>query len=98
MKLTIGFACVWAGAVCAAIPELDEGVYIQSGGGPLAVSSYSAPSVIDWNNDGKKDLLVGQFDKGYVWLFLNQGTDAQPAFGAGTNVYVGSTPITTSYG
>ena len=98
MKLTISLACLWAGAVCAAIPELDEGVYIQSGNGPLAVDYYSAPSVIDWNNDGRKDLLVGQYYYGYVWLFLNQGTDAQPAFGAGQQVRAGSQPITTSYG
>jgi hypothetical protein len=98
MKLTIGLACLWTGAVCAAIPELEEGVYIQSGNGPLTVNYFTAPSVIDWNNDGKKDLLVGQFTSGYVWLFLNQGTDAQPAFGAGQKVLVGSQPITTSYG
>ena len=98
MKPIIGLACLWAGAVCAAIPELEEGVYIQSGSGPLTVKYYTAPSVIDWNNDGKKDLLVGQFDYGYVWLFLNQGTDAQPAFGTGQQVRVGSQPIKTSYG
>jgi hypothetical protein len=98
MKLTIGFACVWAGAVCAAIPELDEGVYIQSGGGPLAVSSYSAPSVIDWNNDGKKDLFVGQYSNGNIWLFLNQGTDTQPVFGSGQRLQAGGANITTSYG
>ena len=97
-KLTIGLACVWAGAVCAAIPELDEGVYIQSGSGPLTVKYFTAPSVIDWNNDGKKDLLIGQFNNGNVWLFLNQGTDAQPAFGAGQRLVVGGAYITTTYG
>jgi hypothetical protein len=98
MKLTIGLVCLSAGAVCAGIPELDEGVYIQSGGGPLEVSSYSAPSVMDWDNDGRKDLLVGQFSNGNIWLFLNQGTDARPTFGSGQKVQAGGVNITTSYG
>ena len=97
-KLTIGLACLSAGAVYAGIPELDEGVYIQSGSGPLTVKHYTAPSVIDWNNDGKKDLLVGQFNNGNVWLFLNQGADAQPKFGTGQRLLVGGVNITTSYG
>jgi hypothetical protein len=98
MKPIIGLACLWAGAVCAAIPELDEGVYIQSGSGPLTVKYFTAPSVIDWNNDGKKDLLIGQFNNGNIWLFLNQGTDAQPAFSGGQRLLVGGANITTSYG
>ena len=96
MKLTFGLACLSAAAACAAIPELDEGVYIQSGSGPLTVKYFTAPSVIDWNNDGKKDLLIGQFTSGNVWLFLNQGTDAQPAFGAGQKVPAGGSAITTT--
>ena len=98
MRLRIGLACLWAGAVCAGIPELEEGVYIQGANGPLTVNYFTTPSVIDWNNDGKKDLLVGQFTSGNIWLFLNQGTDARPAFGAGSKVVAGSSPITTSYG
>jgi hypothetical protein len=82
----------------AAVPELEQGVYLRAGSGPLTVKPYTAPSVMDWNNDGKKDLLVGQFDSGYVWLFLNQGTDAQPAFTTGTQLRVGASVITTSYG
>lgn len=90
---------VFAGAVAkAAIPELEEGVYLKTNNAPLGVGSHSAPSVIDWNSDGRKDLLVGQFTLGYVWLFLNQGTDAQPVFGAGQRVNCAGTPITTSYG
>jgi hypothetical protein len=97
-KLTMVLGCLWAGAAGAGVPELEPGVYLQGTSGPLTVNYFTAPSVIDWNNDGKKDLLVGQFDYGYVWLFLNQGTDAQPAFGARQQVRVGSSPITTSYG
>jgi hypothetical protein len=98
MKLSVGLACLWAGAVCAAIPELEEGVYIQSGSSPLTVKTHTTPSVIDWNSDGKKDLLVGQFDQGYVWVFMNRGTDAQPVFTGGQQMLLKGAYLKTSYG
>jgi hypothetical protein len=99
MRKLIGVALLCgAGAVSAGVPELEEGVQIWSGTGPLTVKPYTAPSVIDWNSDGRKDLLVGQFDWGNIWLFLNKGTDARPALGATQALRVGGDPITTSYG
>ena len=59
------------------LPVLQAARQIMNGDKPLTVGS--APEVVDWNNDGKKDLLVGVFI-GNVHLFLNQGTDAQPIF------------------
>jgi hypothetical protein len=41
---------------------------------------HAAPFVIDWNGDGKKDLLVGQFGGGKLRIYLNRGTDAAPQF------------------
>ncbi len=37
---------------------------------------------MDFNNDGKKDLLAGD-TKGQVWMFLNTGTDAAPVLAEG---------------
>jgi hypothetical protein len=82
----------------AGAPDLDPGVYIYDGGSPLQVAVMSAPTVIDWNNDGKKDLLVGQFTSGNIVLFLNQGTDANPVFSGSTLVESSGVPISTSYG
>lgn len=98
MRRTAIAVFLWAAAAGAAVPELEDLGYIQSGGGPLTIAPYTAPSVIDWNNDGRKDLLIGQFDYGYVWLFLNQGADGQPSFVSGQQLRVGTQPITTSYG
>jgi len=36
---------------------------------------------VDYNVDGKKDLLVGDTD-GYIYIFLNTGTDAAPVLAA----------------
>ena len=40
---------------------------------------------MDWNNDGKKDLISGD-TKGQVWLFLNTGTDKEPVLAEGIRV------------
>lgn len=78
--------------------ELHSGQYIQANGAPLSVAVMSAPTVVDWNSDGKKDLVVGQFTEGKIRLFLNQNTDADPVFGVGTFVQSAGTDIKTSYG
>lgn len=45
----------------------------------IDVGERAAPAVVDWNNDGKKDIVVG--DKlGGVRVFVNEGTDAAPDF------------------
>ena len=65
-------------AAALGAPDLDANQYIYDGGSPLQVGVMSAPSVVDWNGDGAKDLLVGQFTHGKIWLYLNQGTDRAP--------------------
>ena len=47
--------------------------------GKLDVGSDSSPDVVDWNGDGKKDLVVGN-DNGEIFVFLNQGTNHEPQF------------------
>ncbi len=46
----------------------------------------SWPALVDWDNDGDLDLLVGGFD-GTIRIFLNEGTRTDPQF-AGTNFKV----------
>ncbi|MEW6680529.1 MAG: VCBS repeat-containing protein, partial [bacterium] len=52
---------------------------IPVAGKNIDIGAYSIPFVYDWNNDGRKDLLVGD-EFGYVYLFLNYGTDENPLF------------------
>ena len=53
----------------------------------LPVMPGAVPFVADWNNDGLKDLLVGQAD-GTVKLFVNGGSDAAPAFAGATDLAI----------
>lgn len=55
-------------------------LYFESGV-DLGVSGI-VPFVADWNNDGRKDLVVGQAD-GMISLYLNSGLENAPAFSAG---------------
>jgi hypothetical protein len=48
-------------------------------GQPLAVDSYCTPCVVDWNEDTKKDILLGN-GRGTLVLYLNQGSDSEPLF------------------
>jgi hypothetical protein len=55
--------------------ENQSGTFVNHGQlsttlGPIDVSYYARPDVVDWNNDGTYDLLVGDY-YGYVELFLN---------------------------
>ena len=90
------FIC--AGFLWAQEPTIQPGFKIKDGASSLKVSYDSIPTMVDWNNDGAKDLLVGQYTSGYIWLYLNQGTNLNPVFSGGTQVQSGGVPINVSYG
>ena len=46
---------------------------------PIDVGSRATPTVVDWDDDGVRDLVVGALD-GKVHLFINTGTDDTPEF------------------
>jgi hypothetical protein len=68
-------------------PLLDSGNPVLVGGAPIAVGMRATPIVDDWNEDGKKDLLVGNFD-GNIIIFLNEGTDSESVFNTFFNLQV----------
>lgn len=72
----------------------EAGFKIEAGGKVIDVEvGHLVPDVVDWNNDGKKDMVVGQFKPGGIQLYLNEGTDAKPVFGEGTFLNAGDKPI-----
>jgi len=48
--------------------------------------------VCDWNNDGRKDLLVAD-GRGWLFLYLNTGSDAAPVLEPGARVQANGKPI-----
>ena len=70
--------------------------HIQADGMDIQTDNNSWPWVCDWNEDGKKDLLVGQEGIGQpcnVYVYLNQGTNAAPVFGDSTPVLFNGSPL-----
>jgi len=60
--------------------EFAPGVMVRAGSKDLDVGSNASPFVADWNEDGKKDLVMGK-GNGEIYVYLNEGTNGQPVFG-----------------
>jgi len=56
---------------------------VEAGGLDICVPGYSVPSLVDWNNDERPDLVIGEGSYAYpgkVRVYLNGGTDSVPQF------------------
>ena len=94
-----GALFLWCtGLLYADLPLLEYKGLLQSGAGVLTVQMQAFPSAVDWNNDGKKDLIVGEYTGGNIHVYLNKGTDVNPAFNGSFMVLSNGAPISVSYG
>jgi hypothetical protein len=72
---------------------------VMDGGEPINVDvGHAAPAVFDIDGDGKKDLVVGQFDGGKVRVYLNRGSDTDPRFDGFTYLTAGGKEASVPYG
>ncbi|MFH1747197.1 MAG: VCBS repeat-containing protein [Planctomycetota bacterium] len=64
-------------------PTFDGGTLLQVGipGSQvdITVAARANPVVVDWDSDGRRDLVVGALD-GKIHIFLNVGTDTEPLY------------------
>lgn len=65
----------------AQAPLFFEPETLEANNFPMQVDYYGAPYVYDWDGDGDKDLIVGQFVSGAIRLYYNIGTNNDPVFG-----------------
>ena len=74
------------------VPTFDGGSFLQVGESgskaDIDVGYRATVSVVDWDNDDKKDLVVGASDS-KIHLFLNEGTDSAPDFVSETFAQLG---------
>jgi hypothetical protein len=64
-------------------PTFDEGTYLSAGEPgfkrEIDVGARATSSVLDWNDDAKKDLIIGALE-GTIHVYINEGTNAAPDF------------------
>lgn len=61
--------------------DFEKPVRLEAGGKPIDTDiGHAAPYVYDFDRDGKRDLLVGQFGEGKLRIYRNVGTNAAPRF------------------
>ncbi|MHC4556600.1 MAG: FG-GAP repeat domain-containing protein [Planctomycetota bacterium] len=66
------------------VPELSPPVRLEAAGKPIDTDiGHAAPFVCDFDGDGLKDLLVGQFGEGILWVYRNESTNSEPKLVAG---------------
>jgi len=66
------------------VPDLAPPVRLEAAGKPIDTNiGHAAPFVCDFDGDGVKDLLVGQFGEGLLWIYRNEGTNSQPRLAPG---------------
>lgn len=73
-------------------PNLRYVGYINCAGSPIDVTSLSIPVAHDYNEDGLKDLIVGN-DPAYIRYYQNFGTNANPVFN--NYIQIPTTPTIT---
>jgi len=89
-----------ASAAFATTPVFDAPVALEASSTPINVGygGNASPFVVDWNGDGKQDLLLGQYDGGKVRFYENIGEDTAPVFGDFAYLQADGSEISLTYG
>ncbi|MFZ4766942.1 MAG: LamG-like jellyroll fold domain-containing protein, partial [Roseimicrobium sp.] len=96
MTMTLKIIAEPPGGTHVPVTAFTNYAALQAVGVDMSHSGWRVPRVVDWDGDGRKDLLIGA--GGYVWRYMNTGTASAPAFAAcvkvqaaGVDIYAGST-------
>ena len=64
----------------AELPRFAGPFAVLDAGVAIDVGEVSAPLMFDWDRDGNKDFLCGQYDSGKIRFYRNVGPDSVPVF------------------
>ena len=64
----------------AGAPSFGPLSWIEASGNRIDVGYYGAPCIADWDEDGLKDLILGQFTDGKIRFYANSGSNDSPIF------------------
>ncbi|OPL18600.1 MAG: hypothetical protein AVO35_04520 [Candidatus Aegiribacteria sp. MLS_C] len=71
---------------------------LTSSGDRIDVGGYAAPLLVDWDGDGLRDLICGQFDYGRIRFYANTGTPGSPEFQGFQYLLDGADYLSVPYG
>jgi len=98
MRQVLVFACALVTLAFAQAPRFQGPYPVLSGGNPIDVSYYAAPVMYDWDGDGNKDLICGEYDGGYIRYYQNVGADSNPELNGYEYLSASGSQITLPYG
>lgn len=81
-----------------AAPMFDNPTQVYAGGSVIDVGYYAAPCVADWNGDGLKDLILGEFSLGKIRYYGNEDSNDSPVFSGYSYLQADGVDITLPYG
>ena len=100
MRHTVLTVALLAAGALGQTPVFDPPVAIQANGVPINVGygGNASPFVVDWDGDGRQDLLLGQYNLGKVRFYRNVGADTAPRFDEFEYLQADGADISLSYG
>ena len=86
-------------AALAYTPDYQSPFMVMDSGSPITLSvGHANPLVTDWNGDGLKDLIVGQYSGGKLRYYQNSDSNDSPMFSGYTYMQADGTDISVSSG
>ena len=80
--LTVTLGSLLCASPVITAQDFEAPFRVVADGKPIDVEiGHAAPYVVDFDGDGVRDLLVGQFGNGRCRIYKNTGTNEAPVFG-----------------
>jgi len=91
-------ALLICGTAMAVSPVFEPFTWMYASGTLIDVGYYGAPCVVDWDADGLKDLVLGEFSYGKIRFYHNSDSNDSPVLTGFTYIQSDGVDITLPYG
>ena len=98
MRNLLVMLCAGLTLAFAQMPVFRGPTAVLDAGTPIDVSYYGSPTVHDWDGDGLKDLILGEFNFGNIRFYHNLGSDSNPEFSGFEYMMASGSQIALPYG